>query len=116
MVKKENVFFMIYLDKAEISLNYSIQEGFCIAALEAQAMGKLCIVSDSEGLSENVEDGKSGWVLPRREPELLAAKIEEVFNLPEEKLLEISQYASRRATTKFSIDEQIKGLVNFYQS
>ena len=42
------------LTNSTIYLQYSIQEGFCNAVLEAQALGKLCVVSDAEGLSENV--------------------------------------------------------------
>src|SRR5690606_23867831 len=38
------------LQQTDIYLQYSIQEGFCNAVLEAQAMGLLCVVSDAEGL------------------------------------------------------------------
>src|SRR5690606_170832 len=50
------------LEKTDIYLQYSIQEGFCNAVLEAQAMGLLCIVSNAEGLSENDMDKQTGWV------------------------------------------------------
>ncbi|MBK7870836.1 MAG: glycosyltransferase family 4 protein [Saprospiraceae bacterium] len=54
-----------YYEKADIYLQYSIQEGFCNAVLEAQAMGLLCIVSDAEGLPENILHGQTGWVVPK---------------------------------------------------
>ena len=44
------------MEWADIYIQPSIQEGFCNAVLEAQAMGLLCIVTDAEGLSENVKD------------------------------------------------------------
>src|SRR5690554_145734 len=52
-----------HLQTADIYLQYSVQEGFCNAVLEAQAMGKLCVVSNAEGLSENVLHDKTGWVV-----------------------------------------------------
>ena len=67
---KENVKFLgklnhsdvkMELEKTDIYLQYSIQEGFCNAVLEAQAMGKLCIVSNAEGLPENVPSLKMRW-------------------------------------------------------
>ena len=59
------------MEQADIYLQYSLQEGFCNAVLEAQAMGLLCIVSDAEGLPENVLHGQTGWVVPKRQPALL---------------------------------------------
>src|SRR5690606_3201448 len=60
------------LESATIYLQYSIQEGFCNSVLEAQAMGKLCIVSNAEGLSENVLHEETGWVVLKYNPEALA--------------------------------------------
>ena len=57
-----------------IYLQYSIQEGFCNAVLEAQALGLLTIVSDAEGLPENVIHGETGWVVPKRKPKFFAQK------------------------------------------
>ena len=61
-------------EKADLYIQYSLEEGFCNAVLEAQSMGVLTIVSDASGLSENIVDRKSGWVVPKRDPMLLAKK------------------------------------------
>ncbi|MGB5982878.1 MAG: glycosyltransferase family 4 protein [Nonlabens sp.] len=102
------------LDKADIYLQYSIQEGFCNAVLEAQALGKLCLVSDAEGLSENVLNGKTGWVVPRLQPELLAQKILEVINLPDFDRNRICQNAIERVQDEFNIEKQRKEFNQFY--
>ena len=59
--------------KTTVYLQYSIQEGFCNAVLEAQALGLLCVVSDAEGLPENVLHEKTGWVVPKRDPKKLGS-------------------------------------------
>lgn len=102
------------LESATIYLQYSIQEGFCNAVLEAQAMGKLCIVSNAEGLSENVLDGETGWVVPKYSPEALAKTIKDVIALSHEKKESISQNAQRRVKEEFNIEKQQKEFVEFY--
>lgn len=102
------------LEKADVYLQYSIQEGFCNAVLEAQAMGKLCVVSNAEGLSENILHEKTGWVVPKLEPQLLAAKIEEVLNLSLEQKAKISSAAQKRVQNEFSLSLQNKKFNTFY--
>lgn len=102
------------LESATIYLQYSIQEGFCNAVLEAQSMGKLCIVSNAEGLSENVLDGKTGWVVPKFAPEALAKTIQDVIALSQEQKESISQNAQRRVIEEFNIEKQQREFINFY--
>ena len=107
-VKKE-------VEAAEIYIQYSIQEGFCNAVLEAQALGKLCVVSDAEGLPENVLHEQTGWVVPKLQPELLAEKIIVVSQLSVEEKYAISTQAIERVQTEFNIEKQQQAFVNFYQ-
>jgi len=103
------------LKEGDIYLQYSLQEGFCNAVLEAQAAGMLCIVSDAEGLSENVIDGQTGWVVPKRRPDLLVQKILEVINMPKDEILMISRRAAERVKSEFSLEKQRKEFIAFYK-
>lgn len=102
------------LENASIYLQYSIQEGFCNAVLEAQALGLLCIVSNAEGLSENVLDGETGWVVPKRKPELLSKKIVEIINLPEDSKKAIRHNAIARVQKEFNLEKQQREFIQFY--
>jgi colanic acid/amylovoran biosynthesis glycosyltransferase len=102
------------LVKADLYLQYSIQEGFCNSVLEAQALGKLCVVSDAEGLSENILDKQTGWVVPKGQPQLLADKILEVIQLEEEDKRRIKENAVRRVKEQFSLEIQKEEFNNFY--
>lgn len=104
------------LTKTDIYLQYSLQEGFCNAVLEAQAMGLLCIVSDAEGLSENVINNETGWVVPKRNPQLLAQKIEEVISLADVEKEKIKQNAVQRIQKEFNLHKQQQEFINFYNS
>ena len=104
-----------YLEDANIYIQYSIQEGFCNAVLEAQAMGLLCVVSNAEGLQENVLHEKTGWVVPKRQPELLAQRIKDIINLSSDKKQKIREFAVSRVQKDFNLDGQNLAFVNFYK-
>jgi glycosyltransferase involved in cell wall biosynthesis len=103
------------LAKATYYFQYSLQEGFCNAVLEAQAMGKICIVSDADGLKENVIDNKTGFVVPKRNPEALATKIIEVIKLKEVEKETLTNNAIERINSNFTIENQIKQFIKFYE-
>ena len=103
------------MDKADIYLQYSVQEGFCNAALEAQAMGLLCIVSDAEGLPENVLHGTTGWVVPKRRPELLSDQIEAILHMSSEQHEHIRCQAIERVRREFNLEKQQREFVAFYE-
>ncbi len=93
------------MNRANVFLHAAVSEGFCNAVMEAQAMRLPVVCSDAGGLSENVADGLTGFVVPRRDPAALAdklallardagrrramgeagrARVEECFRLPEQ--------------------------------
>src|SRR5690606_28500311 len=102
------------LTKTDIYLQYSLQEGFCNAVLEAQAMGLLCIVSDAEGLSENVLDQQTGWVVEKRNPALLAQKTKEVMLLSPTEKARIRTNATGRVQQEFNLEKQQQEFLEFY--
>lgn len=102
------------MQKHDVYIQYSLQEGFCNAVLEAQAAGLLCIVSDAEGLSENVLDAITGWVVKRRNPAALAEKIMEVFLLTSSEKKTISLTSANRISKEFDVDKQRKRFLEFY--
>jgi colanic acid/amylovoran biosynthesis glycosyltransferase len=104
-----------FFRETDLYLQYSFQEGFCNAVLEAQATGLLCVVSDAEGLAENVLHDETGWVVPKRSPRLLADQILRVLSLPESERTRISQSAIARVRSQFDLEKQKTEFVRFYQ-
>ncbi|RMD96273.1 MAG: glycosyltransferase, partial [Bacteroidetes bacterium] len=102
------------MEGADIYLQYSVQEGFCNAVLEAQAMGLLCIVSDAEGLPENVLHDVTGWVVPKRRPELLAQQIDAVLQMPAAEHERIRKQAVERVKREFNLEKQQQEFLDFY--
>lgn len=103
------------MGECDLYLQYSVQEGFCNSVLEAQLLGKPCIVSDAEGLSENVLHGRTGWVVPRNESTLLKAAIEAVLSMTAEQLDRVREAASSRVVEEFSLQVQQRKFIGFYR-
>jgi glycosyltransferase involved in cell wall biosynthesis len=62
----------------------SVTEGFGIPVLEAMAHGRPVIVTEGAGSYELIEDGKEGFVVPIRQPEVIKEKIEYFYDNPDE--------------------------------
>ncbi|MBR9859439.1 glycosyltransferase family 4 protein [bacterium] len=102
------------LKESDICIQYSISEGFCNAILEAQAMNLLCVVSNAEGLPENILDGKTGWVVSKYDPEKLKNTLLKIVNSTPEKLHRITHNARERIEQKFNLEQQKNKFKEFY--
>ena len=102
-----------YLSQCDIFLHSALEEGFCNAALEAQAMGIPVITSDAGGLPEWVEDGVTGFVVPRRNPKAMAEKIIELARNHELKR-SLGAAGSKRVAKQFDIRMQVEKFAQFY--
>lgn len=102
------------LSISRIYIQYSVQEGFCNAVLEAQAMGLLCVVSDAEGLAENVLHKVTGFVVSKRRPKDLANAIEKLLYLPNDEKSEMIKTAKDRIHKNFNLVKQQKEFDDFY--
>ena len=104
------------MNECDIYLQTSINEGFCNAVLEAQALGKLCVATNVGGLKENIIDTKTGWLLEPQNPMVISEKIIEIINLSELQLDKIKEQAIKRVETKFNTEIQMKSFVEFYKN
>jgi len=60
----------------------SLEEGFGLAAAEAMAAGLPVVASAVGGLQEIVQDGETGYLVPPRDPVLLAARLRSLLLNP----------------------------------
>ena len=104
------------LKKADIYVQYSASEGFCNAVLEAQSIGLLCVVSDGGGLPENVLHKATGWVVPKKNPELLVQAIMNIILLPYDEKAKISGAAQDRVKNEFNLNKQQELFKAFYEN
>jgi colanic acid/amylovoran biosynthesis glycosyltransferase len=61
----------------------SFSEGSPNAALEAMALGRAVVATDSGGTAELVQDGVTGWLCPNGDAARIAASVVEALRNPE---------------------------------
>jgi colanic acid/amylovoran biosynthesis glycosyltransferase len=103
-----------YLAEADVMLHAAIEEGFCNAVIEAQAMELPVVASDAGGLPENVEDGLTGFIVPRRDPDALAEKLILLARDPD-LCLRMGQAGRARALTRFDLTKQVQAFITLYR-
>jgi glycosyltransferase involved in cell wall biosynthesis len=104
-----------YYLKADVMLHSAIEEGFCNSVIEAQAMEIPVVASDAGGLPENVEDGVTGFVVPRRDADALAAKLVLLARNPDLGR-EMGRAGRERVIKHFDISRQVQEFVSLYES
>ncbi|MGB5572596.1 MAG: glycosyltransferase, partial [Thermoanaerobaculia bacterium] len=101
------------MKEADVLLHAAVSEGFCNGVVEAQAMGLPTVVTDADGLPENVADGETGCVVPRRDARRMAEKLALLAGDADLRS-SMSRNARRRAEENFSIDRHIDAFVDLY--
>jgi len=112
--KKSHDEIAVMMREHDVYIQPSLQEGFCNSVLEAQASGLLCIVTNAEGLAENVLNEKTGWVVQKWDAIALAEKIEYVLSLTYETKRLICNRAQERVANTFSLTEQSRYFNEFF--
>lgn len=90
----------------------SRSEGWGLAAVEALARGIPVIASNTGGLPEIVEEGKTGWLVPPGEAQALAETIAEAESDPES--LRMMALEAAKQSNRFSSDRMAELTESFY--
>lgn len=91
----------------------SRSEGLPLALLEAMAIGLPVVATRVGGVSEVVEDGQSGFLVPPANPSALAAAVRSAFNSPD-RCASMAQLAESRVRAEYSIDRMVEQYLALY--
>src|SRR5690554_3977309 len=111
-VPQKEVFSM--MGEASLLLMPSVEEGVPNVAVEAMALGLPVLSTDCGGVPELIEDGVEGWVVPIRDPEAMADKVESFSRLPLEKIEEVRLAARKKVERQHSEEGMIEGMEELY--
>jgi glycosyltransferase involved in cell wall biosynthesis len=93
------------IEDSDIIVLPSYREGMPRVILEALAVGKPVITTDTAGCRETVEEGKNGFLVPVKNVPELAESMRECCRLSTERLLAMGQFSRNKALLEF--DEKI---------
>ncbi len=85
---------------SHVLVHPSVSDGFGYVVAEAMASGIPVIVTDQTGAKMMIEDGKSGFIVPSRNPQAIAEKLELLYRNPE--LVREMGRQARRAAEAFT--------------
>jgi len=100
---------------ADIYLLLSIEEGFNNSVLQAQNLGIPCVVSNTGGLPENVEDGVTGLVIPRYDADAAAKALQKLIQEPALRK-QMGEAASLRVNQHFSLEKQVRQYADMFEN
>jgi glycosyltransferase involved in cell wall biosynthesis len=93
----------------------SLEEAFGLAALEAMVAGLPVVGTAVGGIPELVLDGSTGWLVPPRDPQSLAARLTQLLRDPQLRR-EMGFAAQARARSQFSSECMIQSIRTIYDS
>ena len=102
------------LHEADIFVLSSHEEGIANAVLEAMAAGLPIVTTNAGGMPEAVRDGVEGFVVPVRDIEALAGRIQQLVNDAELRR-RMGRAARVRCEADFSLARQLDGFERIYR-
>jgi L-malate glycosyltransferase len=120
---KDKVFFIgerrdisNILNSLDIFVLSSFNESFGKSLVEAMFMKVPCIASNIPPFLELSENGKYSFIFKTKNETDLALKIEQIINLNQTKKNNFTEEAKKYVLNKFSIEKQVEGLINIYNT
>lgn len=90
-------------------------ENMPMVCIEAMLCGGIVLGSNLGGMSEIIEDGKNGFLLPPQRPEKWSKKIQEILAMEINKQILISSNAQSKIRTQFSTQAIVSDTLTFYK-
>jgi L-malate glycosyltransferase len=85
----------------------SISESFGVAAIEAMACEVPVISSDAEGFTEVIEEGETGFIVPKKNEKALFDKMLYMYNMPNENRIQMGLNGRKRVLKYYNFNENI---------
>jgi glycosyltransferase involved in cell wall biosynthesis len=98
---------------ADVYLHTSRAEAFGKTIIEAMACGTPVVAVGVDAVREVVEDGRTGIVVPSREPEAVAAALQAVLAEPD-RADHLGAEARRTAASRYGLDQQARSFLSWY--
>lgn len=90
-------------------------EAFGRTIPEAQAMGTLVVGTAHGGACETIDDGRTGFLVPPGDADALAAKLDEMLDLPQERKDAIRAAALESVRRDFSVSRMCAETIALYE-
>jgi glycosyltransferase involved in cell wall biosynthesis len=97
-----------------VALSQKNDESFGVAVIEAEACEKPVIVSNMGGLPEVVDDGRTGFMVPRDDIGLIVQRMEELIK-DKELRLKMGKAGREFVESKYNLNDNVKQMLTVYK-
>lgn len=104
-----------YHNMLDIYVAVSIKESFGVAVLEASACSKPVVVSNVGGLPEIVEDGITGFIVEKENPEVLAEALEKLI-LDIDLRIQMGKNGRNKVINEYNWKDSVAAMISIYES
>jgi len=104
-----------YVARSHVACLSSHSEGFSNSVVEYMACNVPVVVTDVGGLSEAIEQGKTGFAVPAGDVEAFANRIEEILRLDEPARQAMGDAGRRRVEERFTMCSHLEAHASFYE-
>ena len=91
------------------------REGLPKSVIEAEAIGRPVVTTDSVGCRDTIIDGKNGYMIPIKNSEALAVALKKLIDNPELRQ-QMGKNARKFAVSKFDINDVVKVHLDVYNN
>lgn len=102
------------LRATDVSVCPSLFESYGVALLEAMACAVPVVSTNVGGPSETIVEGETGWLIPPRDPEALAARVCELLGNPDLRR-RMGENGRRRVETRYNLSNTVAQLERVYK-
>lgn len=102
-----------YYQAADVYVHAARADTFPVAVLEALACGTPVVATDVGGIPEQVDDGRSGFLVPVGETSALAARIRSLL-LDGDLRAAFGDEGARQARRRFDFEQQVSAYLDWY--
>jgi glycosyltransferase involved in cell wall biosynthesis len=93
----------------------SLWEGLPYTVIEAMAAGAVVVASDVDGIPEAIVNEVTGYLVPPKDPELLAERLEDVIDLSQTQRKHLQENARTGIEQRFMLDDMINKTIEVYK-
>lgn len=104
------------MQKADLFLLPSVEEGIANVVLEAMSNNTLVLTTDCGGMDEVITDGDNGFIVPIRNSEAIATKIIEILAIPKDEKTRIIKKALETLKEQHSEKQMVDQMLTLYQN
>jgi glycosyltransferase involved in cell wall biosynthesis len=104
-----------YQNMLDVAVIPSINESFGVTALEASACGKPVIASNVGGLLEVIEDGVTGYLVEKQNPQAIADALEKLIN-NEDLRKELGTNGRNKVIKEYNWEVCVEKMISVYKT